>query len=281
MSLRTLFLTHVMLAGVLAGCGGNSERVAARSDSGRADASISASPAVASPMAEDSDAAEPASAEGAARPTAPPPLPNEGVARPDAAGTSRNRSTPRRVTLGDIDLTGVGYDVGDREAPVVLIDFSDFGCPYCARFSTETYPTLEREYVRTGKVFFKYVPFVMGMFPHGQEAARAAECAAEQGRFWPMHDLLYAHQAEWKRAREPAVAFGAYVDSLGLDHARFGACYARGSHPRTQRANEAAHDIGVRVTPSFIVNGRPVEGALPLADFRRVLDAALLLARPH
>lgn len=181
--------------------------------------------------------------------------------------------------LGDIDLTGVGHDVGDHDAPVVLIDFSDFGCPYCAKFTHETYPSIEREYVRTGKVFFKYVPFVMGMFPHGNEAARAAECAGDQGRFWPMHDLLYAHQGEWKVAREPAVAFGSYADSLGLDRARFGACYARGPHPRTQRATDVARTIGVRVTPSFIVNERPVEGALPLADFRKVIDAALLLVR--
>lgn len=188
----------------------------------------------------------------------------------------------RRVTVGGLDLTGVGYDVGARAAPVVVVDFSDFGCPYCGQFARETYPVLEREYVRTGKVFYKHVPFVAG-FPNGQHAARAAECAADQGKFWPMHDSLYAHQEEWRKTREPADLFERDAAAVGVDRARFDACYAsQAVHPRTRRASETANTVGVRVTPSFIVNGRPVEGALPAAEFRRVIDAALLVekARP-
>ena len=202
---------------------------------------------------------------------------------PGQVASSPAQAAPRRVMIGDLDLTGVGYDVGDRAAPVVVIDFSDFGCPYCGEFTRETYPTLEREYVRTGKVYFKYVPFIAGMFRNGQQAVRAAECAADQGKFWPMHDSLYAHQAEWKKAPVPSSVFQREVAALALDRARFDACYVTQEvHPRTRRANQIANDVGVRVTPSFIVNGRPVEGALPIADFRRVIDAALLLekARP-
>lgn len=182
--------------------------------------------------------------------------------------------------IGDIDLTGVGYDVGEPTAPVVVINFSDFGCPYCGQFTRETYPVLEREYVRTGKIFFKYVPFVMGMFPHGDQAALASECAGDQGRFWPMHAQLYERQAEWKKASDAAGRFQSYATAQGIDGALFGACYAdQKVHRRTQRANQVANSIGVRVTPSFIVGGRPIEGALPIADFRRVIDAALLLAK--
>lgn len=199
---------------------------------------------------------------------------------PTAAVPERTKSTPaRRVEVGGIDLTGVGYDVGDPAAPVVVVNFSDFGCPFCRSFARETYPTLEREYVRTGKVLFKYVPFVMGMFPNGQHAARAAECAADQGRFWSMHDSLYAQQAEWRKASAPESVFRRDVVALGLDRARFDACYAsRDVHPRTRRANEIADDLGIRATPSFVVNDRPIEGALPIADFRRVIEAAILLA---
>ena len=88
---------------------------------------------------------------------------------------------PRHVLVGDYDMTGVGYDRGSATAPVVLIDLSDFACPYCGEFSRETYPTIERDYVNTGKVFFKYVPFVVGSFPHSQEATRAAECDRSGG----------------------------------------------------------------------------------------------------
>lgn len=203
----------------------------------------------------------------------------------NAAGTSPASSTDRarglrQVRLGDIDLTGVGYDQGSTTAPVVIIDLSDFACPYCAEFSRETYPAIERDYVRTGKAFFKYVPFVVGSFRHSREATRAAECAAEQDQFWPMLDRVYAAQREWKQAADPQPVLVGLAKMVGVDSSRFAACVASGrTDARTARATSVADDIGVRVTPSFVVNGRPVEGALPLADFRRVIDAALLLSK--
>lgn len=187
---------------------------------------------------------------------------------------------PRRVVVNGVDLTGIGYDKGSPTAPVVVVDFSDFGCPFCASFTRETEPSIEREYVQTGKVFFKYVPFVTGMFPNGGQAARAGECAGEQGRFWAMHDTLYDEQGEWKKAISPYAVFQRYATSLSLDRAAFSACYTRQEvHRRTQQANDAADRLGVRVTPSFVVNGRPVEGALPLPQFRQLLDDALKEAK--
>lgn len=187
-------------------------------------------------------------------------------------------SGPRRVTLGDIDLTGIGYDRGSPNAPVVVIDFSDFGCPYCGQFTRQSYPAIEREYVSTGKVFFKYVPFIVGMFPHSAEATRAVECTAEQGRFWPMADHVYEAQKVWKSGGDPRLLLTAIAGVVGADTAAVSRCYSdRHTDARTARATDAANRLGVRVTPSFIVNERPIEGALPLAEFRKVLDAALLV----
>lgn len=206
------------------------------------------------------------------------------VATPGSAVTAPSRAVappagtagPRRIVVHGVDLTGVGHDQGSPTAPLVLVNFSDFGCPYCARFSLATYPAIERDYVKTGKVFFKYVPFVMGMFPNGGQAARAAECAAEQGRFWPMHDHLYADQRGWKGTRAPYERFQGVARTIGLDADRFDACYAKDEvHPRTRQANAAAEALGVRVTPSFLVGDRGIEGALPLERFRELLDAAL------
>ena len=192
------------------------------------------------------------------------------------------RSGPRHVALGDIDLTGIGYDQGDVNAPVVVIDFSDFGCPYCAQFTRETYPVIEREYVRTGKVFFKYVPFVVGMFPHSAEATRVAECVGEQGRFWAMADHVYEAQKEWKRASDPRELLIGIAGVVGADTSAVSKCYRDGrSEERTARANDVANTIGVRVTPSFLVNERPIQGALPLAEFRKAIEAALLVAQLH
>ena len=177
----------------------------------------------------------------------------------------------RRVVINDVDLTGVGYDRGSPDAPIVMVDFSDFGCPYCGRHARETQPALDKEFVAPGKVFYKYVPFVMGMFPNGDLAARAAECAADQGRFWEMHDAIYADQQAWKRGSEPGSVFKRYAVATGMNATQFDACYKedRGA-ARTRRANEAAGRLGIRATPTFFVDGRAIEGALPLEQFRSV-----------
>ena len=183
---------------------------------------------------------------------------------------------PARVVLHGVDLTGVGYDVGDPAAPVVMVEFSDFGCPYCAQHAREAFPALEREFIAVGKVFYKHVPFVMGMFPNGDRAARAAECAGEQGRFWPMHDSVYAHQRDWKRGGDPDRVLTTLAGQVVPDAERWAGCYAV-DRPgaRTQAANAGAQRLGVRATPTFFINGQLVEGALPLAVMRQGLHALL------
>ena len=182
---------------------------------------------------------------------------------------------PRQPALGDtIDLRKIGYSRGKEDAPVTVYEFSDFGCPYCGKFALETYPSLHKEFVATGKVRWTYVPFVMGMFPNGKEAARAAECAAEQQNFWAMHDLLYKKQNEWKPSNNPEGLYNAYARELDLTEERFASCYRgdRGA-ARTALNNRAADALYVRATPTFFVNGRLVEGALPLEQFREILNS--------
>lgn len=216
----------------------------------------------------------------AATPAAVTPVtPGAAVAPATSASPAQSKSTagraPRRVVLHGIDLTGIGYDDGNPNASVVVVNFSDFGCPFCGTFARETYPTLAREFVGTGKVFFKYVPFVMGMFPNGDKAARAAECAADQGKFTAMHDRLYADQAAWRRGSSPAAVFQQAGSAIGLDRPGFDACYADGrTDSRTAAATDRATRLGVRATPSFFVGDRLVEGALPLEQFRALLTEA-------
>lgn len=130
--------------------------------------------------------------------------------------------------------------------------------------------------MRTGKVFVKYVPVVMGMFPNAEEASRAAECAADQGKFWEMHDRLYASQSEWKRSRSPEEHFRRYAAASGVEINTFSTCIAqRGTHMRMAAANDRANRLGVRATPTFFINGQPVEGALPIEALRAVLGSLL------
>jgi protein-disulfide isomerase len=174
-----------------------------------------------------------------------------------------------------LDLSTFGYPRGSAMAPVVVVEFSDFGCPYCARFALETLPEIEKEFIETGQVRWQYVPFVMGIFPNGEEAARAAECAADQDAFWPMHDLIYERQREWRGGGAAEPLFLGYAEQLGLSAREFAACY-RENRPaaRIARSNEVAGNLGVQATPSFLVNGRPVQGALPLEQFRMLLQWA-------
>lgn len=167
---------------------------------------------------------------------------------------------------------------GDAGGPkVTVVEFSDFGCPYCGAFERETFPVLRREYVETGRVRWRFVPFVLGMFPNGEEAMRAATCVAEQGdeAFWKMHDVLFEKQDVWKASRDPDQMFRSYAVVSGADGDAFSACFddAR-SADRVTAANALAHEGGVRSTPTFFVGRQMIQGALPVEEFRKVLDAA-------
>lgn len=184
-------------------------------------------------------------------------------------GVAGNAGVQPRDT---IDLSTLGYSHGSGQAPVIVYEFSDFGCPYCAKFALETYPELHREFVATGKVRWTYVPFVMGRFANGSEAARAAECAGEQDEFWRMHDRLFQGQREWKSSSGVESLFESYARELELDVALFVSCY-RENRPSDRLAlqNYVADALRVRATPTFFINGRLLEGALPVDMFREIL----------
>ncbi len=192
------------------------------------------------------------------------------VGGPEALGAQAADST---ATLGERS-SRLGHTVGSAEAPIHVIEFTDLGCRECANFSEDTWPSLLSEYVETGAVRWQVIPYVSGLQPNGEEGARAVECAAEQDAFWPMQEMLYARQGDWFLKRRPQRQFGRYVEELGLDKEGFEACYrARDLNPRTERHNELALEAGVRATPTFLVNGRMVIGALPLSEFRKLLEA--------
>jgi protein-disulfide isomerase len=177
-----------------------------------------------------------------------------------------------------------GYDRGAARAEVTVLEFADFGCRYCASFAADAYPRLAAEFVRTGKVRWKYVPFVLGMFPNGEQAARAAECAAEQGTagFGRMHDRLYAGRSEWENGADPEALFRSYAAAAGLNAARFASCYASDRPAeRIRTSNALADRLAVRSTPTFFVNGYRIEGALPADQFREVLLDALRQPQSH
>jgi len=161
---------------------------------------------------------------------------------------------------------------GDENAPVTIIEFSDFECSFCARFYTDTLPQITENYINTGKVKLVYRDFpLITRHPNAHKAAQAAECAKDQGKFWDMHDKLYENQ------RALSVSdLKAYAADLGLDTAAFNGCLDSGEKTAEVDADmQEASESGISGTPGFFVNGILISGALPYENFKQVIDAEL------
>jgi len=200
---------------------------------------------------------------------------------PADGGSDAGTSPPTYLAAppSDIPMAELGYTVGEATAPLRVVEFSDFGCGYCRQFHLEVYPTIEREYVATGKVQWKYVPMILGFFgPTAEIAAHAGECAIEQGGGFPlMRDRIFQEQSEWKRASDPVALLEGYARDAGLDVPRWTRCVQeerRGA--RIASGTTLGLRSGVRGTPTFFIIGHgTVPGALPLDLFRQILDGAL------
>ena len=173
-----------------------------------------------------------------------------------------------------LDIASLGYNEGPTDAPVRIVEFSDFGCGYCRQFHLESYPALAEEYMESGKVEWKYVPMILGIFPNAMEAARAGECAGEQGAFPRMRDMLFERQSEWKRSDEPVPVLEGFASDLDLDMDRFRRCVDEGwQDDRIRAGTQLSQQAGVRGTPTFFVVGyAPIPGAIPLDLFRSAID---------
>jgi len=170
---------------------------------------------------------------------------------------------------------------GSQSAPVVMIVFSDFQCPFCGRFARDVLPDLERDYIATGRVLlaFRHLPLQNHQYATG--AAQAAECAGGQDRFWPMHDRLFGEteQLDGTNLRRLAA-------SMDLDVPAFEACLDKEEYVlAVSRDTEQAKRLGLVSTPSFLLGSRLADGrvrvsrafsgALPLERFRQELDRAM------
>lgn len=216
--------------------------------------------------------------------------PDSGATRPDTvvaailqsaaeaapAPSPSSQAPPQEREPPTLDVSRMGYDRGSSEAPVRVLEMSDFGCGYCRLFHQETFPTLLQAYVEPGLVQWKFIPFVLGMFPNGLEASIAGECSGEQERFFPMQARLFSDQAGWKNSQDPFPFFARLAEEEGLDVERFDRCVKGGWRESSVRANiRLGREIGVRGTPTFLIDGVPISGALPLDTFRDILDMAL------
>lgn len=192
-----------------------------------------------------------------------------------AAGSDLAPAQESGAALDSIDLALLGHNEGSDDALIRIVEFSDYGCVFCAGFHLESYKVLYDEFVASGKVVWKYVPITIGGFPNGDWAAETGECAADQGRFADMRDHLYAKRPAWFEG-DAASTFRGYAAELGLDLMAFDACIASGdAATRVQQNNAVAMSFGVRATPTFFIEDFPVEGAPTLENFQEGLRVLL------
>ena len=193
-----------------------------------------------------------------------------------SASTTSATSGPDSVLLQRADHARIE---GSASAPVWVIEVSDFQCPYCRQFHDDSYGALKRAYVDSGKVRLAYVNFPLSMHRNAFAASEAAMCAAAQNKFWEMHDALFTTQKAWEGLSSPQTMFDSLAVAQGVDRSAFQKCVSGHlTKPMIEADIDRATKQGVESTPTFLIGGMMVTGAQPLANFRRAIDSALVLA---
>lgn len=179
------------------------------------------------------------------------------------------RPDPKQVYAMPV---GDSHSKGPADAWITIVEVSDFQCPFCKR-AGPLLDSIEKRYGDDVRVVFKHNP--LSFHPRAKPAAIAAECAGEQGKFWPMHDVLF----ENAKALEDG-QLSTYAQRTGVDMQRWKQCYD-GARPkaRIERDQKLALSFGARGTPAFFINGRVISGTKPLPEFTQVIDEELKKAK--
>ncbi len=169
-----------------------------------------------------------------------------------------------------------GRILGSEQATVWMLIVSDFQCPFCRQWHHDTWGTIRKEYVNTGKIRVAYINMPLAMHPNARPAALFAMCAAAKGKFWPVADRLFDAQDKWKDLADPWPFFDGIARSVGLDAKALRACandkpiqsMVDADRMRMARA-------GAISTPTFFIGQTKIEGAVPIAEFRQAIDGEL------
>ena len=169
--------------------------------------------------------------------------------------------------------------LGDPNAPITLIEFSDFQCPFCRKFYKETLPQIKKDYLLTGKAKLVYRDFpLVQIHPGATPAAEGAECAKEQGKFWEMHDAIFDEQEKLGSGTVQFTALDVkkWAAKIGLNASKFNQCLDSGKYKQEVEKDTAdGSAAGVTGTPAIFVNGRLIVGAQPFAAFKVIIDEEL------
>ena len=193
--------------------------------------------------------------------------PAQAVAQPVPAAVTPTPELPAVVENVSIDDDPI---LGPEDAPVTIVEFSDFECPFCQRSAEEVLPLILEQYPEQVRLVYRDFPLTQ-IHPQALPAALASECADDQGKFWEYHDLLFANQSALDDA-----SLKAYAAQVGVDEAVFDQCYTSQEHLDEVRVDyQDGVTYGVSGTPAFFVNGLRIVGAQPFAVFQQAIDQAL------
>lgn len=187
---------------------------------------------------------------------------------PPAGPVSAPAATPQYIRY-DIPATGFPSQ-GPEDAPIVIVELSDFQCPFCKRFHDETLQDLLEAYPGQIRFVYRHLPLT-SIHPEAFPAAEASMCANEQNAFWPYHDQIFAHQDQLSRDLYLQIA-----GDLGLDRVAFEDCLNNRKYESVVQTDmDFAINLGVNSTPTFFINGLALVGAQPLDAFKQVIDKEL------
>lgn len=173
---------------------------------------------------------------------------------------------------------------GDQDAPITIVEFSDFQCPFCARFQIQTLPLILEQYVETGKVKFVYRDFpIQNSHPNAMPAAAASECAHEQDKYWEYHDALFENQAVWNKVEitSAITIFKEFATELNLNQEQFDSCLDSGKYIEEIKNDlNDGRNYGITGTPGFFIGNDDIgfvklNGAQPFEAFKSVIDSQL------
>lgn len=207
------------------------------------------------------------------------PTPGEPSATPPAATAQASEAPTQEQQAQKINVerreASDPTAVGDINAPITMVTYSDFQCGYCAKWANDSLPTLIKQYVDAGKMRIEYRD-IMFFGENSRQSAELAIAAGKQGKYQEFHDTLFADGATAKNADFSADGIKALATTIGVDHQQF-VTDAASSETKAlvQKNHDEATNLGVTGTPTFLINGSPLVGAQPLEAFVQVIDSEL------
>jgi|GEM_PF-597896 len=203
-------------------------------------------------------------------PTPPPPTPTD-------LPLAFTEDGPLTSPMARLGLKGETFAaLGDPNAKVTIVEFTDYGCPFCREYELSTFPQLKSSYIDTGKVYYVIKHYPVSS-QQGGIAAEAAECAGEQGRFWEMHKALFTTAGDnWDESEEKARnSFRASAQAIGLDLQAFDSCMKQGRGQSVTEDFEQGMKLRVAGTPTFFINNKMLIGAQDFEGFSELIEQEL------